>query len=214
MEHVLADVEAVIFDLDGTLWDSSTCVSRGWQRAVQQQFPGLCTDISIAKMQSCMGKPMDEICENLFPSLNPQQRVSLLDECIAYEHEELRQAQKEWLFPGVRQTLEILSTRYPLAIASNCEEGYIENFLNCCQLGHLFCDFECWGHTGLSKGENICLLMERNHWENACMVGDTQMDQAAAAYARIPFVFARYGFGQATNCTLIMEHFEELLDLL
>lgn len=214
MKKLSTDIEAIIFDLDGTLWDPGAFVSRGWQIAVNSRYPHLRSEITAEEMKSCMGMPIDLIGEKLFPALSSAERKVLVDECLDAEHRELKTAGEELLFPAVRQTLQQLSLRYKLAIASNCETGYIENFLERCGLAELFCDFESWGRTGRSKGENIQLLMERNLWQHACMVGDTELDQDAAAYAGIPFVFARYGFGNVHAYAYAIDRFEDLPALL
>ena len=64
-------------------------------------------------------------------------------------------------------------------------------------MGDLFLDYEEWERTGLTKGENIRLVMERNGYRKAVYVGDTRKDQEAAQAAGIPFVHAAYGFGEA-----------------
>lgn len=43
-----------------------------------------------------------------------------------------------------------------------------------------FEDIEMSGRTGLDKGKNIRLLMERNHIGQAVYVGDTKGDEKAA----------------------------------
>jgi phosphoglycolate phosphatase len=81
-------------------------------------------------------------------------------------------------------------------IVSNCQEGYIETFLHYHRLETYFKDFESHGRTKLSKGENIRLVMMRNHIEEAVYIGDTRGDMEAAEQAGIPFIFAAYGFGK------------------
>ena len=60
--------------------------------------------------------------------------------------------------------------------------------------GHLcFCD------TQAPKGETIRILMERHGITSAAYIGDTQGDADAARDAGIPFVWASYGFGEASG---------------
>jgi phosphoglycolate phosphatase len=96
---------------------------------------------------------------------------------------------------------------------SNCQEGYIEAFLDYHKLGKYFLDFENPGRTGLTKGENIKLVIERNQLQHPVYVGDTKGDQEAATFAGIPFVFARYGFGQPETYHFVIDRFDQLLDL-
>ena len=73
-------------------------------------------------------------------------------------------------------------------------------------------DFECFGNTGLSKGENIRLLMERAQITDAVYVGDTKGDADACTFAGIPFIFAEYGFGSPTHYAHKITRFPELLE--
>ena len=99
------------------------------------------------------------------------------------------------LFDGLEAVLREVSARYPLFIVSNCHMGYIEAFLTHHRLGQYFCDTENHGHTGLSKGRNIRLVMERHHWDHIVYLGDTQGDYEAAQEAQVSFLHAAYGFG-------------------
>ncbi|MDQ0481828.1 phosphoglycolate phosphatase-like HAD superfamily hydrolase [Alkalihalobacillus hemicentroti] len=74
-------------------------------------------------------------------------------------------------------------------------------------------DFENPGRTGLSKGKNINLIIERNNLSTPIYVGDTEGDLNAARYAGIPFVYAKYGFGQVSEYDEVIEKFDELLNL-
>ena len=113
------------------------------------------------------------------------------------------------IYPGVRETLKQLSARYALLIVSNSQDGYVQTFLRWLG-GNWFLDYEMSGRTGLTKGKNIRLVMERNRIERAVYVGDTQMDADAAAEARIPFIHAAYGFGAVPEATWKIVDFSEL----
>lgn len=106
--------------------------------------------------------------------------------------------------------LESLSQKYKLFIVSNCQEGYIEAFYNYHQLETYFIDYENPGRTGLSKGENIKLIIERNQLKSPVYIGDTLGDQQAAKAAGIPFVYANYGFGEVEEYDYIIHSLREL----
>ena len=105
-----------------------------------------------------------------------------------------------------------LSQNYAVCIVSNCQKGYIELFLKKTGLENAITDFECFGNTGLSKGENIRLLMERAQITDAVYVGDTKGDADACTFAGIPFIFAEYGFGSPTHYAHKITRFPELLE--
>ena len=71
---------------------------------------------------------------------------------------------------------------------SNCQDGYVPAFLHAHKLGQYFADIEMSGRTGLDKGSNIKLIMERNNIESAVYIGDTEGDEKAARFAGIPFI--------------------------
>lgn len=52
------------------------------------------------------------------------------------------------------------------------------------------------GRTGEGKGANIKIIIERNKLKKAVYVGDTMSDLEGAKYAGIPFIYAKYRFGE------------------
>jgi phosphoglycolate phosphatase len=89
----------------------------------------------------------------------------------------------------------------------------ISAFLDYHKLHKYFCDFECAGDTGLSKGENLALVISRNGFRAPVFIGDTQGDANAAKAAGIPFIFARYGFGSAPDALWGVDGVKDLLEM-
>ena len=117
------------------------------------------------------------------------------------------------IFEGVQETIKKLSEKYPLYIVSNCQDGYIEAFLQYSKLGEYFKDFTCPAYTGRLKGENIRIIMERNGLSEAVYVGDTQGDANSCKEAEIPMIYAAYGFGKVEKADASIQSFDELLDM-
>ncbi len=200
--------DAVIFDLDGTLWDSSEQVYKMWNR-VFDRHPELGIHLSQQDIERFMGKTMEEIGEILLPDRDASFRTQIMDECGAEECIYLREYGAV-LFDGLRETIDGLKKDFGLYIVSNCQDGYIESFLEAHGFVDDFDDFEMSGRTGKGKGENIQLLMERNHIRKAVYVGDTEMDEQAARFAGIPFIHAAYGFGKAERPDAVIHSLKEL----
>lgn len=204
-------VKAIIFDMDGTLWDSAANVAKSWNEILSVQ--GI-SDIVITEqnIKDVMGLPMDVIAAKLFPEVSPKRQMELMDLCGDYENEYLKKHGGK-LYPELVETLGSLSESLDLYIVSNCQKGYIESFLEYYGFEKYFKDKLCWGDTNLEKGETIKLLMEKNNISKAYYVGDTQGDCDSAAHAGIGFIHAAYGFGQVSSADAVIEKFSDLCEL-
>lgn len=203
--------DGVLFDLDGTLWDSVAEILLTWNRVINRH--GVRPAITKGELQGLMGLPMDEIARRLFINQPPEIQQRLMDECSAEENAYLA-IHGGKLYDGVRETLETLSQRYKLCIVSNCQKGYIEAFMQAHNLESFFTDHLSFGETGLSKGENNRIVIARNGFKNPVYVGDTAGDRQSALDAEIPFVYCRYGFGEVSSYHWAISSFPELTSLL
>lgn len=199
---------AVILDLDGTMWDSCGEVLYAWSAVLTREFPDK-PPLTMERLKQCMGKIKCDIARMIIPTEDEAERSRVIDACFDYELEWIR-AHPGVLYDGVHETLERLREKYALCIVSNCEDGYVQAFLDGCGLREYFEDFEMAGRTGLSKGENIRLVMARCGITDAVYVGDTAGDEAAARAAHLPFIWASYGFGEAESPDHAAGKFAEL----
>ncbi len=204
--------KAVIFDLDGTLWDATGQVFKIWNRVFERRQE-LTIRLTQHDMENYMGKTMEEIGGMLFPDLNHSMQEEIMAECGKEEVVYLRE-HGAVLYDGARETITLLKRECDLYIVSNCQDGYVNSFLTAHRFEDDFKDIEMSGRTGMDKGENIRLLMERNGVTRAVYVGDTQGDEIAARFAGIPFIYAAYGFGQAVRPDRIIHSIRELPDML
>lgn len=200
----------IIFDLDGTLWDSSKQVVPAWNH-ILSLYPGLRKQITETDMRGFMGKTLETIAGIMFPDMDEEERVEILRECCRREQEYLRE-HGGTLYPDLEKTLLHLQIKYKLFIVSNCQDGYIQAFLHYHGLERYFTDFEMSGRTGQSKGENIKLIIARDHLTNAVYVGDTLGDKEAASYAGVPFIYAKYGFGNLDNEEIAIDNIGQIID--
>ncbi|MBQ2283481.1 MAG: HAD family hydrolase [Agathobacter sp.] len=200
--------KGIIFDMDGTLWDSADNVAVSWNIAIEK-FGYKREPLTGKDISSVMGKTMDKIAEILFPDMEEEPRKELLACCCEGENEYLRQ-HGGILYPKIRETMELLKKDYHLYIVSNCQAGYVEAFLDYYKLWDLVEDIECYGNNGKQKGENIADVCRRNQLDQAVYVGDIQGDYDATMSAGLPFIHAAYGFGTIDQEVPAIHAFEEL----
>lgn len=202
-------IDSIIFDLDGTLWDSTAACAQTINHQLQSKKINV-SPINQQDVASAMGLPHNEYIEKVFAKATRAEKKALAQQAFDHTHIGM---EGSLLYDGVEQGIHSLSQHYPLYIVSNCEAGYIENFLNISGLKSYFKDFECWGNTGQEKYKNIEAVIQRNKLKNSIYIGDTHGDKLAAEKAGIPFIAVNYGFGQVEGLYTI-DQFHELVALL
>ena len=199
----------VIFDLDGTLWNSSVQVADSWNVVIEREV-GKEHTLSADDIMSCMGLTMTEIADRHFAYLPEKERCELSHKCEQFENGYITE-HGGVLFDGVEETLAKLKDMgVQMAVVSNCQEGYIKAFLDSMDMWKYFMDYEEWGRTFLSKADNIKLVMERNGASKGIYVGDIQKDADAAHKAGVDCIYASYGFGEITDAVATLKSFDEL----
>ena len=204
--------ESLIFDIDGTLWDSRALVAEGYNRQLQKEgFSQL--HLTPDDLTPLFGKPLPEIANMLFPEVEVEDRTALINRCTASQNRCLQESPCHIGYPQVKETLEELSKSHRLFIVSNSDQGYPELCmeklgLTSCIEGHL-----CFGDTGTPKGQTILTLMKQYGITDAVYIGDTQGDYEATVDAGVPFIWASYGFGQPQGYTEKIQKISDLLSL-
>ena len=204
--------DSLIFDIDGTLWDSRALVAKGYNRQLEKE--GLERyRVDAEQLKSLFGKPIPEIGDALFPDMTEEERHGLIARCTAAQDEFLKDATSAIAYPGVQETIKALAQSYRLFIVSNSCQGYPELCISRLGLepyieGHL-----CFGDTGTSKGQTILTLMKKYGIQAPVYIGDTQGDYEATVEAHIPFIFAAYGFGNPDGYWKKIQSLSQLLTL-
>ena len=178
--------ESLIFDIDGTLWDSRALVAEGYN--LQLKDEGLeHLFVNAQQLKALFGKVMTEIADVENPC------------AIGY--------------PGVKETLIRLAESHRLFIVSNSQRGYPELCIRKLGLGSCITACLCFGDTGTSKGKTIRTLMQRHNIRSCAYIGDTQGDYEATLEAGIPFIWASYGFGVPEGYGAKIDRISDLLTL-
>lgn len=190
-------MDSIIFDVDGTLWDSTDVVAKAWTDYLRQKEQ-IDLTITAGQLKTLFGKPLAEIAALVFPEYPENEQLRLIDGCCEAEHALLHITGAP-LYEDLEKALQILSAQYPLYIVSNSQCGYIELFLEKTGFAKYFQGHLCNGDTGLDKGSNIRQIADQNGLKDPVYVGDTMGDFEACRKAGVPFVLAEYGFGEVSE---------------
>jgi phosphoglycolate phosphatase len=202
----------IIFDMDGTLWDSAEGVAESWNEIIAEKKTNM-PPLTKEDIMNVMGLTMTEIGDIIFKDIPAEERASLLGQCMDYENEYLS-VHGGVLYPKLEETLAKLRETFPLYIVSNCQAGYIEAFLDHYGFHSYFLDHVCFGDNGLPKAKNIRLLARRNDLERYFYVGDIEADRIAAESGGAEFIHASYGFGTVSKKVPVLPAFSGLPELM
>jgi len=202
--------DGLIFDLDGTLWDSSLAVRIAWNTAIKTDSSPS-RDFTHDDIAGIMGLPMGKIFEKLLPNCSSSQRDAIASKCFSEELAVIRNVGAH-IYPGVAEGLATLSSVYPLFVVSNCNTEYLLLFLQISGLGNYFTDSECYGNTGKPKAENIRSVIQRNRLRQTAYIADTSADEESAKSAGATYFHVNYGFGSPSTQCVRFDQFDQLVD--
>lgn len=182
-------VELVIFDWDGTLFDSVGQIVRSLQFAAQQYQQPL-TD---AAAQSIIGLGLPEVAKVLFPQV-PELHQQIL-QCYA-DHYVEHSKQDRW-FDGVAEMLHDLKSHgLLLAVATGKSRRGLDRVLKQTGSEALFAVTRAASETR-SKPDPLMLqeILDYTglHADQAIMVGDSAYDLEMAQRIQMPSIGVTYG---------------------
>ena len=204
--------ESLIFDVDGTLWDSRGLVAEGYnvqlkEESLEHLF------VTVDDLTPLFGKVMTDLADALFGIIPEKERYELMERCMATENRYLEENPCHIGYPKVKETIRELSKNHRIFIVTNAQKGYAEVCIEKLGLGDYVSGWLSFGDTGTSKGKTIRTLMAKHGIENAVYIGDTQGDYEATLEAELPFIWCTFGFGKPESYVAKVDAFEDLLNL-
>lgn len=207
----LISKKAILFDLDGTLWNALDTITEAWNKAMKEH--NLKYSFSLETMKSFMGLTPKETAPLAFKDVDLNKGLEYFVLCLNEEIKFLR-VHPGKLYEDEEEVLKELSKHYPLFIVSNSDKGYIEDYLNAYDFNKYFKDHVCAGDTDLEKWQNILYIKNRYQLEEIIYVGDTKKDLNESIKAGVKFIHASYGFGEIEEEVLKISKLRELPDLI
>ncbi|MCR5800644.1 MAG: HAD family hydrolase [Lachnospiraceae bacterium] len=203
--------DGLIFDVDGTIWDSTGVVTEAWNNALADT--GFDTRVTADRLKGLFGLPMIDIMRDILPGVEEPRLRHFEEVCNEYEKNYILERSGE-PYRHIAETIKALSEQMPVIIVSNCQAGYIELMMDHLKLREYVTDFVCPDYTGKLKADNILLMAEKHGLKYPVYIGDTQMDADACKKADVPIIFCRYGFGTVEEPDAVIDKPEDLLKIL
>jgi len=211
-----------LFDLDGTLIDPYTAITKGVQHALRT----IGFDIADRnELRRFIGPPLRDSLQEI----NPKFTDTDIDEIVSKYREYFLEfgIYENHLYPGVIEMLDRLKEAgLPLAIATSKWRVSAQKIAEYLKFGHYFdhiigCEAD---GTRSSKAEVISHVLSLYDLKNESalkpiMIGDRKYDIIGARETNVPCIGITWGYGskkelQAENPWLIVDSIEELCDIL
>ncbi len=191
---------ALLFDLDGTLVDSHHEICLALNAALVDLGLGLDFD----RVEELVdGAPLEVIWDKLHPDPTARPAASELERFAnAYRSHYMRDlGHASRVFPGVREALDELRTRFPhvpLGVVSNKSASSVSPLLEALDLHDRFALSLGSGGTSMAPKPDPALLLEAARRfacppERCVMIGDTVFDIQAGKRAGMTTVALSYG---------------------
>ena len=208
-----------IFDLDGTLMDTSSGIFATANKAVE--LVGRKPEHDVSQLSKFIGPPIDQC----FIHTYNLEKELIADAIEHYRKEyDLRGQFGAKEYPSMKHTLEKLKDRgYLLAVGSLKTESLVLSMMDHFGFAHYFSSIRGGDVTGsLSKADIVNNVLADLGVEasEAVLIGDTIHDELGAKEANVAFIAVDYGFGfprgqQKTDSMMaVVSSPEELLGLL
>lgn len=202
--------DAIIFDIDGTLWNACPETAKGWNIAFTKL--GINKKVTPEQVESVTGKPYDEVVDELFPGFR-EKYPTLLDTLKDHGIEVLKSESGKF-YNGVIAGIKKLASEYQIFLLSNCQKRYLNLFLNFSELKPYIAGYDCNGLSGLPKNKMLSNIKSNYSLENPVYIGDTAEDENAAELAETEFIHVSYGFGSPKKKVKSFNSFDDLVDYL
>ena len=200
------NTDALIFDMDGTLWDAVDTYAEIWNMAFERE--GIEQRITRNDLLALIGTPIDDIIRHFVPADQVEHLLQVIAGLVVTELPRLGGR----LYEGVQEGIATLAQHYQLFMLSNCDELELPIFVRYAGIEPYITDTLAYGNTHLRKADNMRLLAEKYHLQHPVYVGDTDSDCSEAHRAGVPFVWMSYGFGTTDRAQLQFDKFSDMVN--
>jgi phosphoglycolate phosphatase len=200
--------DALIFDIDGTLWNACAASAKGWNLGLSKL--GMDENITAEQIERVAGHPFEKCIELILPGL--QDKLTDLLDILNDSEIEAVKSEGGVFYDGVIDGIKMLANSYNIFLVSNCQDWYMNVFLEFSGLETVIVDLDCHGMSGMPKHEMLSKMKRNYSLKNPVYIGDTDGDESAASLANMDFIHMSYGFGSTVKETVRFNTFTALVD--
>lgn len=199
--------QGILFDLDGTLWE---VIDATYESANEVAKKHNLKEVTRQTVCNTFGLNSRDSAKSYFPYLEIEEAEAMLNEISSVNVKRLEKYGGN-VYKNVESTLTRLIENYEIYIVSNSgHKTYIEAFLTSSGLEKYFKDYIAASEQKLSKSEAIKKVIKEYELTKYVYVGDTAKDLEASNDAEVPFVQAKYGFGEDLKTKYFINDISEL----
>lgn len=214
--------EAILFDLDGTLFRTETLSIPAYHATFDQMrregsYHGDTPSEDI--FLGSLGLLLKEIWARVLPTSSMETRARADELLIEHQLRLLREGYGE-MYPGVEETLlQLKEAGIRLFVASNGLEDYVKQVIHAKGMDHFFDGMYSAGeYQTASKVDLVRILLEKHDVQTAWMCGDRKSDVEAGRKNELYTVYCNYGgfndVAEADGADVVIHEFVELRALL
>ncbi|SHH98862.1 phosphoglycolate phosphatase [Ferrimonas marina] len=222
----LSQVQAIAFDLDGTLIDSGPSLAHAAAETLIDLGRPPCDP---TKALGWIGNGAEVLIRRALSDdvqVDPGLDEALVAKALSrfHHHYAQHQAGPELLYPDVAQTLTTLKARgYRLGLVTNKPAQFVPELLAACGIDHLFDHWFGGDSLARRKPDPLPLNTLLQRWgltpEQMLMVGDSRNDIEAGKAAGCPTIGLSYGYNYGLDIRTLdpdhaLDQFKPLLALL
>lgn len=195
MEKIDRKYDLILFDLDGTIFDTAETILNSLRATIE--YAGI-RKLTKEEEWSFIGPPILKSIKKYYPELSDEEIDKLVEYYRAYYIDnELLKAE---LFPGVLETIiSLRDNGYKVALATYKIMKCVTPLFEKKGMTKYFDSIRgSVAESGLTKADIMKLAMEDckvTDVDRVCMVGDTEYDLRGAIACDMPFIGVTYGAG-------------------
>ena len=212
----MSQIKAIIFDLDGTLIDSVTDLAKSVNYTLAK------LGLPLHSTEEIRGFVGDGVQKLIKRSLGQSHQENFADGfAIFMKHYGLHCTDNTLLYPGVAETLPLLTSQYTLGVLTNKSLKFTEKILQYLEISAYFTEVLGGDSLAVKKPDPAGIFLMADRWnidpaKELIMVGDhaTDIEVGQRAGCKTVFIAGTIGKKRGLTPDFIIESMRELPGLL